>query len=185
MPDRKGRYLVETRDTVPEQEQNSEQNIRYLTFWMDRQLFGVPITEVVQIIGMQEMTELPELPDYIKGIISLRGQIIPIVDARLRFGRKAQTYNDRTCIIITHVRGSDFGLIVDEVDEVTDILPEQISPPPKLNGEDASTYLTGIAQLKMDDSQQMRVVLVLCAAQILQEGELAPIAEYLDGLEDR
>ena len=145
---------------------------RYLTFWTDGQLFGVSITDVVQIVGLQEMTELPDYPDYVKGIINLRGQMILLIDVRLRFGKAEIPYNDRTCIIIIHVGHSNFGLIVDEVDEVTDISPDKIAPPPKVNTEQIDTYLTGIAQLA-GGSQKDRIALLLHTAKILGETELS------------
>ncbi|WP_283607008.1 chemotaxis protein CheW [Faecalispora anaeroviscerum] len=148
--------------------QEDEEKDRYLTFWTDSQLFGVPITDIVQIVGMQEITELPDYPSYAKGVISLRGQIIPIIDVRLRFGKPEVPYNDRTCIIIINVRDNIFGLIVDEVDEVTDISPEKIALPPKVNTDQVNTYLTGIAQLT-GSAQKDRIVLLIHAAKILGE----------------
>ncbi len=166
--EQKNRFLIE--------EQDDDLETRYLTFWTDRRLFGLPIGQVVQIVGLQAITELPEHPAYVKGIISLRGQIIPVIDMRLRFSLPEAPYNDRTCIIITHVGGNDFGLIVDEVDEVTDIPPTQIAPPPKLNGEKENDYLTGIAQLKADHTQRERVALLLQTARILGDEVLTDLA---------
>ncbi|MFT3983595.1 MAG: chemotaxis protein CheW [Lachnospiraceae bacterium] len=163
------------------QQEAYEDNIsnRYLTFLTDRQLFGIPIYEVVQIVGLQEITELPDNPDYIKGVISLRGQIIPVIDTRKRFGRPESSYNDRTCIVIIRVQNNDFGLIVDEVDEVTDILLDQIAPPPKISTQKASDYISGIAQLKSDASHKERVALLLNTAKILGEDELAALSETI------
>lgn len=144
---------------------NDEMKGKYLTFWTDDQLFGVPIKDVVQIVGMQKITQIPEYPDYAKGIINLRGTIVPLIDVRLRLGKPEKEYNDRTCIIVTSVHNSYFGFIVDEVEEVTDISDDMISPPPKLSGDTVNKYLTGIA--KMND----KLVLTIDTAKILGEEE--------------
>ena len=158
-------------------QQGEEIKKRYLTFRIEHQLFGMPIAQVVQIVGIQEITELPDQPDYAKGVISLRGQIIPVVDVRIRFGKREAEYTDRTCIIITRVSGRDVGLIADEVDEVTDIFPERISPPPKMTKETLETYLTGIARLEAAEGQQDKIVLLVHPGRILGEDEAAALAE--------
>ena len=73
---------------------------RFLTFSLDKESYGIEIKYVTEIIGLQEITEVPELPDYIKGIINLRGKIIPVMDIRLRFKKSEKEYNDRTCVIV-------------------------------------------------------------------------------------
>ncbi|WP_283610234.1 chemotaxis protein CheW [Faecalispora anaeroviscerum] len=168
---------MEAQNRFQKEKQTDELSIRYLTFWTDHQLFGIPITEVVQIVGIQEITQLPEYPAYSKGVINLRGQIIPVIDVRLRLGKTEIPYNDRTCIIITHVLNRDFGLIVDEVDEVTDILPERISPPPKVHSGKTNPYFSGIARLEATSTQKDRVALLLHAAKILGENDCECLAQ--------
>lgn len=170
---------MELQDKLHTDESMGESNIRYLTFLTDHQLFGLPITEIVQITQMQEIIPLPEQSHYVKGIINLRGQIIPVIDVRLRFGKQEAVVTERTCIIIAHVQGSDFGLIVDEVDEVANIPTEQISAPPKIgtDSNQVNAYLTGIAQLKTNESQKGRVALLLHAGKILGEAELASLSQ--------
>ena len=96
---------------------SEELGSKYLTYFTDGQLFGIPIADVVQIIGMQQITEIPEFPEYAKGIINLRGEIIPVIDVRIRLFKPVIEYSDRTCIIVTDVRGSYFGFVVEQVDE--------------------------------------------------------------------
>lgn len=158
---------------------------RYLTFLTDNQLFGLPTGVIVQITQMQDIIELPEQAHYVKGIINLRGQIIPVMDVRLRFGKVEAAFTERTCIIITQARENYFGLIVDEVDEVLDILPEQISPLPKISATMDSTqeYLSGIAQLKAAEGHKERVVLLINVSKILGETELSDLtraAQYTE-----
>ena len=177
---------MELHDKLLTDDPIDESHMRYLTFLMDNQLFGLPIAEVVQITQMQEIIPLPEQSHYVKGIVNLRGQIVPVIDMRLRLGKQEADFAERTCIIITHVRGNDFGLIVDEVDEVTDIQAEQISAPPKIGADSdkVNDYITGIAQLKKGGNQKDRVVLLLHAEKILGETEFASLsqtAEHWDG----
>lgn len=119
---------------------------KYLTFFVEEQIFGLCISNVTSIIQMQEITSMPELPYYVKGIISMRGLVIPIININLRFGKMEQEYTDRTCIIILEMGEHQVGVIVDAVEEVLDILPEDISPRPTLAGQSAN-YVTGIGKV--------------------------------------
>lgn len=122
----------------------TEMDGKYLTFLTDDQLFGMPIRDVLQIIGMQEITSVPEFPSYAKGIINLRGDVVPIIDMRLRLGKPEMDYTERTCIIVTNVNGHSAGCIVDGVDEVTSIEPGDISELPEVDPAGQS-FLTGVA----------------------------------------
>ncbi|NLL04992.1 MAG: purine-binding chemotaxis protein CheW [Clostridiaceae bacterium] len=110
------------------------QKDRYLTFVLGEEEYGIAIGYVTEIIGLQSITEIPELPHYVKGIINLRGKIIPVMDVRLRFNKEAKEYNDRTCTIVIEVRDITVGLIVDAVAEVASITSENIVPPPQIDG---------------------------------------------------
>lgn len=150
---------------------NDEMYGKYLTFWSDRQLFGVPIFNVQQIVTIEKITGVPDFPDYAKGIINLRGSIIPIIDMRLRFHKKEIPYNERTCIIVTDIKNNLIGLAVDAVDEVTMIEDGNISGPPKVTQNDNYDYLTGIAKIKN------KAVLLLNAEKIFSSDEAGPFAE--------
>lgn len=139
---------------------------QYLTFWADGQLFGVSIVNVMQIIRMQKIVEIPDYPPYAKGIINLRGSIVPILDIRMRLGKPQVEYSERTCIVIIEVREKLYGIAVDLVNEVMEILPENISPPPQMDGESVSEYLSGIT--KLDE----KVVMVLDCSSLLKEEEI-------------
>lgn len=145
---------------------------KYLTFWTDKQLFGVPIADVVQIVGMQKITPMPESLPYAKGIINLRGDIIPTIDVRLRFGKPEAPYDERTCIIITSIHDTQIGFIVDEVNEVADIAEQEISMPPRLRSDEVvNDYLTGIAQ------KNGAVILLMDTEKILSEDVVQAIAD--------
>lgn len=140
---------------------------KFFTFFSEKQLFAIPIADVVQIVGMQNITTIPEYPTYAKGIINLRGTIIPVIDMRLRLGKKEKEYDERTCIIVTQIKETNIGFIVDEVDSVTDISDENISPPPKITDCSNNSYLTGVAR------HEGKVVLLMDTKLIFKEAELA------------
>lgn len=140
---------------------STEMEGKFLTFWTDHQLFGVPIADVVQIVGIQSITTIPDYPSYAKGIINLRGSVIPIIDVRLRFGMEEVPYTERTCIIVTNVQNTAVGFIVDSVEEVTDISNEEISLPPQMANCGTEEFLTGIGK------HEGRVVLLLDTSKVL------------------
>lgn len=113
---------------------------KYLTFQVDDGDYGIEISYVTEIIEVQEITPVPQTPEYIKGITNLRGTIAPIIDMRLRFGHSETVYTDRTCIIVLSLDDVSIGLIVDEVHEVADIDETNIQPPPKSTGNAAKNY---------------------------------------------
>lgn len=139
---------------------------KYLTFYTDKQLFGISIADVVQIVGMQDITAVPEFPSYAKGVINLRGTIIPIIDVRLRLKKEEIAYNERTCIIVTNINGAYIGFIVDSVNEVINIYKDNISNPPQMGNDYINTYITGIAKLNNN------IVLLIDLKKILNEKEL-------------
>lgn len=142
---------------------------KYLTFYTDKQLFGISIADVVQIVGIQEITAVPEFPSYAKGVINLRGTIIPIIDVRLRLKKEEIEYNERTCIIVTNINGAYIGFIVDSVNEVINIYKDNISNPPQMGNDYINTYITGIAKLNNN------IVLLINLKKILNEKELGLI----------
>lgn len=113
---------------------------RYLTFSIGKETYGIEIQFVTEIIRIQTITPIPELPEYVKGIINLRGKIIPVMDVRLRFKKEVIAYHDRTCIIIVDILDLSIGLIVDSVSEVLSIPEEELSDPPKLQ-EGSNKYI--------------------------------------------
>lgn len=120
---------------------------RYLTFRLAGQEYAFEIKYVTEIIGIQKITEVPNILSYIVGIINLRGIIYPIVSVRKRFGLDVVDYTDRTCIIIVRVNNDGVGLIVDEVSEVMNIKENQISPPPQTNKGSQSRFISGIGKI--------------------------------------
>lgn len=144
---------------------------KYLTFVLDDRRYAFSIKNVIEIIGIQDITPVPESPSYMKGIISLRGRIIPLIDMRLRFKKEEIPYNKRTSIIIVRINDVDIGFIVDKVDEVTDISASQISPPPVVTMDGASKYVMAIGKIKSD------IILLLDHEKLFSKSELRTISE--------
>ena len=151
-------------------EEEDTQKGRVLTFALGKEDYGIEIIYVTEIIGIQAITEVPELPDYIKGIINLRGKIIPVMDVRLRFKKTPIDYNDRTCIIVIDIKDIAIGLIVDTVSEVISIEEENIVPPPSLKTGFQNKYVKGIGKVGND------VKLLLDCEKILGEDEIESLA---------
>jgi purine-binding chemotaxis protein CheW len=118
---------------------------KFLTFILGNETYGIEIKHVTEIIGIQPVTEVPELPEYIKGIINLRGKIIPVMDVRLRFKKAFREYNDRTCVIVVDIKDISIGLIVDSVAEVLSIPEDQIVVPPDIS-KGGNKYIKGIGK---------------------------------------
>ena len=119
----------------------------YLIFSVNKEGYGVPIEYVTEIVGLQKIVEVPDVPNFIKGVINLRGQVIPVMDVRVRFNMNEQNYDDRTVIIVLEHQSIKTGLIVDGVDDVLELTGDDISPPPR-NEEHAKSVITGVGQKK-------------------------------------
>lgn len=127
-------------------QEEDTQHGRYLTFAVGEETYGIGIDMVTEIVGLQPITAMPEIPDYIKGIINLRGKIIPVMDMRRRFRKEPMAYNDRTCIIVLDIQDVSVGLIVDQVKEVAAIEDENIAPPPKKIKGIQRNFISGIGK---------------------------------------
>ncbi|WP_186431392.1 chemotaxis protein CheW [Clostridium sp. BSD9I1] len=155
-----------------EMEEDTQKN-RYLTFSLGKETYGIEIKYVTEIIGLQVITEIPELPKYIKGIINLRGKVIPVMDIRLRFKKEALEYNDRTCVIVVDINDISIGLIVDSVAEVLTIPEVDIVEPPQMKKGFNNRYIKSIG--KVGES----VKLLLDCEKLLNEDELEDLSEVL------
>jgi len=142
---------------------------KYVTFKSGNEYFGLKIQYVNEIIVFQEITQIPESEDYIKGLINLRGKIIPVIDVRLRFKQEPIEYTDRTCIIVINVQDTVVGLIVEKIAEVVEITKENILATPTVSNEEKcqNKYVYGIG--KVGDS----VKLLLDPELLLKDDDLA------------
>lgn len=146
---------------------------RFLTFAIGNESYGIEVRYVTEIVGIQKITEIPELPEYVKGIINLRGKIIPVMDVRLRFKKEPKEYNDRTCVIVIDIKDMSIGLIVDTVSEVITIPEEDIVVPPEMNRGFNNRYIKDIGKVGND------VKLLIDCEKLLSEDELTNINEAL------
>lgn len=123
------------------------QEDKFLTFLLNKEEYGIEIRHVTEIIGLQNITEVPDMPPYIKGVINLRGKVIPVMDVRLRFGMEERPYDDRTCIVVINIEDQSVGLIVDRVSEVLDIPKKDVEPPPRVKKGEGSRYINGMGKV--------------------------------------
>jgi purine-binding chemotaxis protein CheW len=125
---------------------------KYLTFVIGKEEFGVGVLKVREIMGVQDITALPQTPLYLKGVINLRGKVTPVIDLRLKFGLPGIDYTQRTCIIVVQVRGISgpilLGVVVDDVSEVLTIAPGDIEDTPDFGVNVATDYILGMARVK-------------------------------------
>jgi purine-binding chemotaxis protein CheW len=133
---------------VEADEEEDTQKGKYMTFKSGQEYFGIELKHINEIIGMQTITEIPEVEDYIKGLINLRGKIIPVIDVRIRFKQEPIEYTDRTCIIIVNVKSIVVGLIVEMIAGVVTIDDSNIEPPPSLStGNIKNKYVYGLGKV--------------------------------------
>jgi purine-binding chemotaxis protein CheW len=125
---------------------------KYLTFALAEEEYGLEILKVREIIGMLDITIVPQMPDFVKGVINLRGKVIPVIDLRLRFGLQSKPYDERTCIIVTEVSSNEtgilMGLVVDTVSEVVNVSLEDMEISPAFGVNVDTHYILGMAKLK-------------------------------------
>jgi purine-binding chemotaxis protein CheW len=125
---------------------------KYLTFSLAGEEYGIWILKVKEIIGMMAITPVPQTPGYVKGVINLRGKVIPVIDLRLKFGMESIAYTERTCIIVSEISGGDrkiqMGIVVDSVSEVRNIKPGEIEDPPTFGVALNTDYILGMAKME-------------------------------------
>jgi purine-binding chemotaxis protein CheW len=148
---------------------------KYLTFKLADEDYGLAILKVKEIIGMLPITPVPRTPEYIKGVINLRGKVIPVSSLRLRFDMRESDYTERTCIIVVEIAGASrdmhIGIVVDAVSEVLNIRDEDIQETPSFGTKVAAQYLLGMANL------DGRVKMLLDIDQVLTDEPSAAVGE--------
>ena len=148
---------------------------KYLTFSLAGEEYGIAILKVKEIIGMMPITSVPQTPEFVKGVINLRGKVIPVTDLRLRFAMREIDYTDRTCIIVVEIQGQEstiqVGIVVDAVSEVMNIKAEEIEPTPSFGTKVDTDYILGMANL---DGQ---VKILLDIDQVLTSEDVAVLEQ--------
>jgi len=142
---------------------------KYLTFHLANEEFGIRVLKVREIMGLQEITAVPQTPSHIKGVINLRGKVVPVIDLRLKFGLPIAEYTQRTCIIVTQVQGESssvlMGIVVDGVSEVLNLTGPEIEDTPDFGEEISGRYLLGMAKIK----GKLKILLDIDKVQTAQE----------------
>lgn len=163
--------MAEWAQEEPWEEEESLSTL-FLTFYLGEECFGIEIRYVTEIVCIPPITEVPDLPSFIKGVVNLRGQVIPVLDLRLKFRMPPCAYDDKTCVIITRVEERLMGLIVDTVQDVREIQPPNISPPPQATTDSRASWLLGFG--KVGD-----IVIILLDVQkivVMEDLEAIPVS---------
>lgn len=158
-----------------EVEDEDTQKDKYLTFHLGSEIYAIDIRHVTEIIGILKITPIPEMPEHIKGVINLRGKIIPVMDVRTRFKIESRAYDERTCFIVVHLQGTDIGLVVDTVSEVADIPENQIEPAGAMSQNKGTGFIKGIGKV----GEEIRILLDV--EKLLFDGDANSIATALVG----
>jgi purine-binding chemotaxis protein CheW len=156
---------------VDEVDTDDAQKDKYITFKLGVEEYAIEIMYVSEIIGMQKFNLLPDMPDFIKGVINLRGRVFPIIDVRKRFKLEEVVYDERTCIILVSIVDANVGLIVDEVSEVLDISSDQVEPAPMSGKKSSSRFIKGIG--KVGD----KIKIILNVDMLLNDDEIQDLME--------
>ncbi|HQS57984.1 MAG: chemotaxis protein CheW [Gallionellales bacterium 35-53-114] len=147
---------------------------QYLTFNLGGEIFAIGILAIKEIIEYGNLTEVPMMPEFIRGVINLRGAVVPVVDLSARFGRRGTTVTRRTCIVIVEMEAEDghqdVGVIVDAVNEVLEILPQDIEPAPSFGAKIRTEFIRGMGKVAG------KFVIILNADRVLSVDELATLA---------
>ena len=150
---------------------------KYLTFTLDKEEYGIALLKVKEIIGMLPITSVPQTPEYVKGVINLRGKVIPVSDLRLRFEMAAAGYTDRTCIIVVEILGEEttiqVGIVVDAVSEVMNIKAEDVEDAPSFGTKVETDYILGMAHMDGRVKILLDIDRVMTSEAILQTEQAA------------
>ena len=157
-------------DDLYEADEDTQKD-KYLTFHLAGEDYGIEIRFVTEIIGIQRITEVPDMPEFVKGVINLRGKVIPVMDVRTRFKLASRDYDDRTCIIVVNINNTSIGLVVDKVQEVVDIPADQVEPAPEKARGRHSRFIQGMGKMADD------VKILLNVEQLLYDEELNQLEE--------
>jgi purine-binding chemotaxis protein CheW len=151
-----------------------EQQHQYLTFMLNSEIFAIGILRIKEIIEYGNLTEVPRMPSFIRGVINLRGAVVPVIDLGSRFGKQASTVSRRTCIVIIEVQYEDtqqvVGVMVDAVNEVLDIMPTEIEPAPSFGAKIRADFIRGMGKVNG------KFVIILNVDHVLSLDEMSNLA---------
>lgn len=139
---------IEEKEIAVEEQVQTVEGGKFLSFFLGKEEYAIEILKVQEIIGLMPITPVPRMPEYIKGVLNLRGKIVPVMNLRTRFGLNEIEYTEETCIIVVQENQYLMGIIVDKVSEVADIEGKQIEEVPAFGTGEQSEYLSGIGKVK-------------------------------------
>ncbi len=139
---------------------------KFLTFALNREEYGIEILKVREIIGVIDITPVPQTPDYMKGIINLRGKVIPIIDLRLKFSMPEEAHTQETCVIVVKINNAPIGVVVDNVSEVLDIKSEEVEDTPQFGHDIDTGFIMGLGKAKE------KIIILLDIDKVLSSEEI-------------
>ena len=150
----------------------TEQEEKFLTFILCNEVYGIEILRVREIIGVMNITTVPQTPDYMKGVINLRGKVIPVIDLRLKFSMQEEKYTQETCVIVVEVNNAHIGIIVDSVSEVVDINSSEIEETPPFGQGIDTSFMMGMGKVKEE-------IIILLNIEIVLSPEELELVKYI------
>ena len=161
-------------EAVVEKKETSDIEGKFLTFVLGEEIYGIEILKASEIIGLMDITTVPQTPDYMKGVINLRGKVIPVIDLRKKFSMQEGVHTQETCVIVVEVNGSSIGLIVDSVSEVSDITGEEIENAPSYGQGIDTSFIMGLGKVKD------KIIILLDIDAVLSTEELEMVEELAE-----
>jgi len=161
-------------EAVVEKKEISDIEGKFLTFVLGEEIYGIEILKASEIIGLMDITTVPQTPDYMKGVINLRGKVIPVIDLRKKFSMQEGVHTQETCVIVVEVNGSSIGLIVDSVSEVSDITGEEIENAPSFGQGIDTSFIMGLGKVKD------KIIILLDIDAVLSTEELEMVEELAE-----
>ncbi|MBT7592157.1 MAG: purine-binding chemotaxis protein CheW [Candidatus Scalindua sp.] len=156
-------------EAVADNKETSVHEGKYLTFVLGTEEYGIEILKVREIIGLMDITSVPQTPDYMKGVFNLRGKVIPVIDLRLKFAMSERDYTQETCTIVVEVDNALIGIVVDSVSEVVDISGKDIEVTPDFGKTIDTDFIMGLGKTKG------KIIILLDIEQVLSIEELAMV----------
>ncbi len=158
-------------EAVAEKKEITALDGKFLTFVLGDEIYGIEILKAREIIGLMDITTVPQTPDYMKGVINLRGKVIPVIDLRMKFSMQEEEHTQETCVIVVEVNGTSIGLIVDSVSEVSDINGAEIENAPNFGQGIDTSFIMGLGKVKE------KIIILLDIDAVLSTEELQMVDE--------
>ena len=160
-------------EAVVEKRERSALEGKFLTFILGKEIYGFEILKVREIIGLMDITTVPQTPEYMKGVINLRGKVIPVIDLRLKFSMQEEEHTQETCVSVVEVENTSIGIIVDSVSEVSDISGGSIEEAPSFGQGIDTSFIMGLGKVKDKIIILLDIETVLSSEELEMVGQLA------------